>query len=37
VVTHGYGINSQIGQDLGVLGIWFVVVAGLGVRFFKWE
>jgi ABC-2 type transport system permease protein len=37
VAVYDHGLNSQIWQDVGVLGIWFVVVVGLGVRYFKWE
>jgi len=37
VATYDHGLNSQIWQDVGVLGIWFVVIVGLGVRYFKWE
>jgi ABC-2 type transport system permease protein len=37
VATYGKGLNGDIGVDLGVLGIWLVVIGAIGVRYFKWE
>jgi ABC-2 type transport system permease protein len=37
VMTYGHGMNTQVTQDIIALGIWVVVAAAVGIRFFRWE